>query len=185
MKNLLWVILVTFLVGCTLAPQKLKVMPVLSFESLQGVVVPIELVIEDNRAEDSILGYRNAKKEGAISFDGSLVSALGESIQKALLKQGVKMHKGPEPMVRLSIEVEKLNYSTPDKSWVSHIAMQGEILLTVSRNDASFKKRFSGNRSQDVATAPSVEFNENYMNALLSELVNKAMNDREVINFLK
>ncbi len=185
MRNLVWVALVVTLMGCTLAPQKLKVMPELSFEALHGVKVPIELVIEDNRAEDSILGYRNAKKEGVIGFDGSLVSALGESIQKALLKQGVKMHKGPEPMVRLSIEVEKLHYSTPDKSWVSHIAMQGEILLTVSRADASFKKRFSGNKSQDVATAPSAEFNENYMNALLSELVNKAMNDREVINFLK
>ena len=123
--------------------------------------------------------------EGRIEFDGSLVAALGKSIQKALLSQDIKMHEGPEPMVKVSVEVEKLNYSTPDKSWVSHIAMEGEILLTVSRGDASFKKRFSGSRSQDVATAPSAEFNENYMNSLLSELVNKAMNDREVINFLK
>lgn len=49
----------------------------------------------------------------------------------------------------------------------------------------ALKSDFQENKSQDVATAPSVEFNENYMNALLSELVNKAMNDREVINFLK
>jgi uncharacterized lipoprotein YajG len=185
MKILVTTALVMALIGCTLAPQKLRVMPELSFDNLQGVKVPIELVIEDNRGNDSLLGYRNAKKEGAIKFDGSLVKSLGESIQKAFLRQGVKMHRGPEPMVKLSVEIEKLNYSTPDKSWVSHIAMEGEILLTLSRAGASFKKRFSGNRSQDVATAPSVEFNENYMNALLSELVNKAMNDREVIDFLK
>lgn len=173
------------LTGCTLAPQKLQVMPDLSFERLKGIEVPIELVIVDNRNNSSLLGYRNAKNEGPIEFESPLVKALGESIQQAMLAQGIEMTAGPETLVKVVLEVEKLNYYTPDKSWVSHIAMKGEILLTVSRTGSSFKKRFSGNRSQDVATAPSLEYNQKYMNALLSELVNKAMNDREVVNFLK
>ncbi len=185
MKKIIFATLVFLLTGCTLAPQKLQVLPELSFDRLKGIDVPIELVIVDNRENSSLLGYRNAKKEGPIEFESPLVQALGESIQQAMLVQEIKMSAGPESLVRVVLEIEKLNYYTPDKSWVSHIAMKGEILLTVSRAGSSFKKRFSGNRSQDVATAPSLEFNQKYMNALLSELVNKAMNDTEVVNFLR
>ncbi len=185
MNKIIFVTLILLLTGCTLAPQKLQVMPELSFDRLKGVEVPIELVIVDNRKNSSLLGYRNAQKEGPIEFESPLVQALGESIQQAMLAQGVEMAAGPETLVKVVLEIEKLNYFTPDKSWVSHIAMKGELLLTVSRAGSSFKKRFSGDRSQDVATAPSLEYNQKYMNALLSELVNKAMNDREVVDFLK
>ncbi len=185
MKVLLSLALVSLLAACTLAPQKVQVMPSLSFEALKGLQTPIELVVEDNRKITSRLGYRNAKKEGAIEFSTPLVQALGKSMQKAMLAQGVNMKRGNEPFTKLTLRVNKLEYTSPDQNWVSHIKMKGEISLLVSRGGAGFKKRFSANRSQDVATAPSLEFNEKYMNALLSEIINKAMNDRDVINFIQ
>lgn len=185
MKILLGLFLVGLLAACTLAPQKVQVMPSLSFKALKGLQAPIELVVEDNRKVTSRLGYRNSKKEGVIEFSTPLVQALGESIQKAMLIQGVNMRRGDEPLTKMTLRVDKLEYTSPDQNWVSHIKMNGEILLLVSRGGASFKKRFSANRSQDVATAPSLDFNEKYMNALLSEIINKAMNDRDVMNFIR
>ncbi len=184
MRIIPYLLSLTILAGCTLAPQKVAVMPSLSFIKLSGVTHPIELRVEDNRSNSQLLGYRNSRKEGAIKFKTPLVQAVGESVKKAMLAQDVKMRAGPEPLTVLTLKIEKLQYSSPNESWVSRIEMQGEILLQVSRAGSSFKKRFAGNRGQDVATAPSEQFNEKYMNALLSELINKAMNDPEVVRFL-
>ncbi len=185
MKNVFYIVLFSCLTACALAPQKVQVLPLLSFSQLNGLVTPIELLVADNRENTLLLGYRNAKKEGEIAFKLPLVQSLGKSIQKAMLAQGVKMQKGNEPFTRLTLQIDKLRYSTPDESWVSRVKLEAEISMLVSRGGSSFKKRFSANRSQDVAIAPSEAFNEKYMNGLLSEIINKAMNDRDVINFLK
>mgnify|MGYP000036743862 CR=1 FL=1 len=185
MRNVFYMVLFTCLTACTLAPQKVQVLPSLSFTQLNGLLTPIELLITDDRKNTLLLGYRNAKKEGEIEFKAPLVQSLGESIQKAMLAQGVKMHKGSDPFTRVTLQIDKLRYSTPDESWVSRVKLEAEISMLVSRGGSSFKKRFSANRSQDVAIAPSADFNEKYMNGLLSEIINKAMNDRDVINFLK
>jgi len=184
MKFLGNLLLVLFLAGCALGPQKVQVMPSLAFENLKGVQIPIELVVVDQRKNTGVLGYRNAKQQGVIEFKTPLVNALGSAMQNAMLVQGISMQQGNEPFTKLTVQVDKLQYSSPNESWVSRIKMNAQISILVSRGGASFKKRFSANRSQDVATAPSLEFNEKYMNALLSELINKAMNDRDVINFL-
>lgn len=171
--------------GCAKGPQKLDVAPILSLDNLNGVVTPIELVISDKRANENVLGYRNAKKQGVIGFTDSVAKSLGEGIQGALLSQGINMSRGPQPFTRLEVQVYNLEYFTPDESWVSSIEMKAEILIVVSRGGASVKKRFKANRKQDVVTAPNKEFNEKFMNTLLSELLNKALNDKEIVNFLK
>lgn len=171
--------------ACTLESQILKVQPELNFTQLTGVVVPVELVVKDNRGNKKILGYRNAKNEGELKLSPALEASIGKTMLEALSGQGVKTKKGPEPFTVVELSIDKLSYKSPDESWVSRIEMQAEITLSVSRGAASFKKRFSGNRNQDVATAPSQIFNQKYMNGLLSEIINKAMNDKEVVNFLK
>ena len=102
-----------------------------------------------------------------------------------MLAQDVDMKKGPEPLSKLEVTIVKLRYFSPDENWVSHIELEGEIVVTISRSGSSLTKRFAANRAQDVATAPTKEFNENYLNTMLSELFNKALNDKEVVNFLK
>lgn len=171
--------------GCASSPQKIDVAPVLALDELKGVVVPIELVISDKRENKNILGYRNAKKEGTLEFNDSLAKSLGETIKSALIYQGIDMSKGPQPYTRLEIQVDDLTYSSPDETWVSNIELSAEILLVVARSGASIKKRFKANRTQEVVTAPNKEFNEKFLNSLLSELLNKALNDKEIVNFLK
>lgn len=185
MKTLLVGAALLLLTACSSTPQKLTVAPELSFERLKGAKTGIELLISDERENTKILGYRNAKKQGEITFTQSLSQSLGESIQQAMLSQGVNMNKGPEPLTKLEVQILDLHYRTPDETWVSHIEMGAEILVSVTRGNTNIKKRFTSKRSQDVATAPTAEFNENFMNGMLSELLNKAMNDKEVSSFLK
>lgn len=185
MKYLFTLAITILLTACSSTPQKLTVAPELMFENLRGASTGVELVISDERENTKILGYRNAKKQGEISFTQPLSQSLGESIQTALLEQGIVMKKGPEPLTRLEVQIIDLHYHTPDETWVSHIKMGAEILVSVTRGNTNIKKRFASNRSQDVATAPTAEFNEGFMNGMLSELLNKALNDKEISNFLK
>lgn len=185
MKVLLILCGVLLLSACSTSPQKLNVLPDLSFGNIQGAKVAVELIISDKREDTKILGYRNAKRQGPITFSQPLSKTLGESIQKALQQQGVEMKKGPEPLSKLEVQVLDLFYRSPDETWVSKIEMGATILVSVTRGNSNIKKRFSANRHQDVATAPSAEFNQEFMNAMLSELLNKAMNDREIASFLK
>ena len=185
MKIVSILVVLMLLVGCSSTPQKLTVAPQLQFSELSGANTGVELIINDKRENTARLGYRNAKNQGEITFNASLSSSLGESIQQALLDQGIEMKKGPEPLTKLEIQVLELYYRSPDETWVSHIEMGAKILVSVSRGNTNIKKRFASNRSQDVATAPTAEFNENFMNAMLSELLNKALNDKEIANFLK
>lgn len=171
--------------ACTLKPQTLKVEPKLEFAGVQGIEIPISVDVMDKRAQPELLGYRNAKKEGQIGFNKPLADTLKKQIIKALQDQGATVGKTPEPATELVIEIHKLSYETPDESWVSSIEMHGELALKIKRGPTSLTKRFKANQSQDVITAPSEEFNETYLNVLLTTLVNKAMNDREVIGFIK
>lgn len=185
MKKLLSGLLIVMLTGCAVGPQSLKVAPELDFSQLKGVTVPIELVVTDERENTDLLGYRNAKNQGPISFEDSLAKSVGESLQVAMIEQDIAMQKGPEPLSKLKISIVKLRYSSPDENWVNHVALEGEIVVVISRSGSSLTKRFSANRAQDVATAPAKEFNEKYLNAMLTELFNKALNDKEIVNFLK
>ncbi len=184
MKTILICVLSIMLSACSLAPQKLTVLPVFDFVKLKDLPLSVELEVVDERGKTALLGYRNGKKEGAIEFNGALAKALGESMQQALEAQGVPMGWSGNSGIKISLHIEKFNYGTADKNWVSHIAMQGRILLKLNRTGSTLSKRFSVNRSQDVAIAPNAAFNQSYMNQLLSDLVNKAMNDPEIIEFL-
>jgi uncharacterized lipoprotein YajG len=185
LKKVIAMVTFAMLASCATGPQKLDVSPNLMLEALNGLITPIELVISDKREDKDVLGYRNAKNQGVISFTDSVAKSLGETVQAALVNQGVEMSTGEQPSTRLEIQIHDLRYFTPDESWVSTIEITAEILLVVNRGTASIKKRFSSNRKQDVVTAPNKEFNEQFMNAILSELLNKALNDKEVITFLK
>jgi uncharacterized lipoprotein YajG len=173
------------LAGCASAPQMLKVSPVLVLDNLTGVTIPVELVISDKRENVNLLGYRTAKNESEIGFSKSVAKSMGESIQSALIEQGVRISKDGNSATRLEVQLNQFSYATPDKNWVSSIEMKAEVLLVVSRSGSVLKKRFNANRKQDVIVAPTKEFNQEFMNTLLSELINKALNDNEISNFLK
>lgn len=171
--------------GCSLAPQKLNVAPTLDFSAVKGIEKPLKLTVIDMRESVDLLGYRNAKKEGPIGFSKPLAKVLEAQIIEALQAQGANTGNSPEPATEIMVEIHKLSYATPDESWVSHIEMHGEILLNIQRGMTNLKKRFSANQSQDVVTAPSLQFNEMYLNGLLTQVINKAMNDKEVVGFIK
>lgn len=170
--------------GCATSPQSVSVDPVLSLEGLKDVSTPLEIIVSDKRNNVKLFGFRNAKNEGEILFSDSVSKSLGESIQNALIYQGVNMTRSPKPVTKLEVELHELVYTTPDESWVSSVEVRAEVLLIVSRANSSLRKRFKANRKQDVVTAPTQEFNEKFMNTLLSELMNKALNDSEIANFL-
>ncbi len=184
MKKIIVAFLSLMLSACSLAPQKVTVLPVFDFAKLKDLPLVMALEVVDKRGQAKLLGYRNGKKEGAIEFNGALAKALGESMQQALEAQGVVMGWSENSGVKVSLQIETLNYGTADKTWVSHITMEGRVLLMLNRTGSTLSKRFSAKRSQDVATAPNEVFNQNYMNELLSDLINKAMNDPEIVGFL-
>ena len=186
MNRLVILLLVSIsMAACSLKPQTLKVEPKLDFAAVQGISIPVTVNVVDKRESPELLGYRNAKKEGEMRFSKPLADTLKVQITKALQAQGASTNKSPEPATELVVEIHKLSYYTPDESWVSEIEMKGEVVLNIRRGSTNLKKRFAANQSQDVVTAPSAEFNETYMNVLLTTLINKAMNDREVIGFIK
>jgi len=186
MKKFTLAFMVFLLVGCATSPQTLTVAPELVLTPLNGVVVPIELKVTDNRANTDLLGYRNAKQQGPISFSESLAKSIGETVEQALNEQGVETKVGgPEPKTVLEIEIDELKYWSPDESWVSRIEMKAEMSVKVSRGQTHIKKRFASNRMQEVATAPTAEYNQIFLNGMLTELLTKALSDREIVSFIK
>lgn len=180
-------VLLASLTGCTLAPQKLMVDPVFSFGNLNFIKGAVELNVTDNRKDKEVLGYRDANKNGQITFSNSLVAAIGESVKKSLVALGVDVN-GVSMAVdtnQIALEIIQLKYSSPDKNWVGHINLEAEILVKIKHSSAVMTKRFRSNRALDVATAPGEEFNEKLLNALLSDLINTVFTDREIISFLK
>lgn len=187
-NKILTVCLASFvLLGCALAPQNLNVKPELVVGDLKYMNDPVELYIRDQRSNTGLLGYRDGEKTASIMLSNSLVSAIGESVKSSLLNKGVKINTAEslDSSNKISIDVIKLVYSSPDKQWVNHINLDAELLVEIKHSSAVMKKRFKSNRSLDVATAPSEAFNEKLLNSLLSELISAVFNDKEIIAFLK
>jgi len=186
MKKWLAVLAMTGLVSaCSMQPHTIAVVPQLDFAAVNGIEKPIQVDVVDKREHPERLGFRNAKNEGEILFDAPLAETLKADIIKALQQQGAVTGKTPEPATQLTIEIRTLSYVTPNETWVNEIALKGEIALIIQRGATTMRKTFTADQSQDVVTAPSRDYNESYFNLLLTTLVNKALNDREVIGLIK
>ncbi len=186
MKKWLAILTMAGLVSaCSMQPHTIAVAPQLDFAAVKGIETPIQVEVVDKRENPERLGFRNAKKEGEILFNAPLADTLKADVIKALQQQGAVTGKTPEPATQLTVEIRKLSYSTPNETWVNEIALQGEVALTIQRGATTMRKTFTAEQSQDVVTAPSQDYNESYFNLLLTTLLNKALNDREVVGLIK
>ncbi|WP_396586290.1 YajG family lipoprotein [Bermanella sp. R86510] len=178
--------LVLVLSGCTaVGPQTIALSPTFEFSELNGVVIPIELIIADERENKDIIGFRNAKNKAPIKLEQSLAKTLGESIQKAMEEQGIIMTKTPEKLTKVQVIVKKLEYSSPNESWVSEVNLNALVTIKIERGKTSMTKNFSAERHQEVATAPNAKYNQKLTEELLTDLFSSVFSNSEIINFLK
>lgn len=178
--------LVWMLVACTApGPQSINLSPSYEFAQLKGVEIPIELVVVDQREETDIIGYRRARNDAPITLNQSLASTLGQSIQDAMLAQGIIMSKGPEPLTQIKVIVNEFRYWSPNKDWVSEVNLNATVTVQIQRGKTSLEKRFSAEKKQEVATAPNAKYNQKLADELLVNLIESIFSNNEIVNFLK
>ncbi|EAT13301.1 hypothetical protein HF888_07390 [Bermanella marisrubri] len=179
--SLVWV-----LAACTApGPQSIDLSPSYEFAKLDGVKIPIELVIVDEREDTNIIGYRRARNDAPISLNVSLASTLGQSIQEAMQQQGIVMSKGPEPLTQVKVIVNEFRYWSPNEDWVSEVNLNATVTVEIKRGKTSLEKKFSAEKKQEVATAPNAKYNQKLADELLVNLIESIFSNNEIVNFLK
>lgn len=184
MKNFLLFIFAFSLLSC--AHQDQKVTFDLKLEgglSSIGKGVGIDLVVIDARIDDTI-GEKIFSKEEKIKITSNenLAEVLQKKIYANLIKKGFK--KGWTKTIE--VEIVELNYQAKREFFVGNSSARMKIKVTINDNkkQSSFTKNFDAafNSFHFIAPLESTDFAT--INNLITEVINNAMSDKELLNKL-
>jgi uncharacterized lipoprotein YajG len=184
MKNLLLFVFALSLFSCVHQDQKITFD--LKFDDTQsniGKGVGVDLVVIDARIDDTI-GEKIFSKEEKIKIISSenLAEVLQKKISANLLQKGFK--KGWAKTIE--VEIVELNYQAKREFFVgsSNAAMKIKVTINDNKKQSSFTKNFDAAFNAFHFIAPLESTDLATINNLVTEVINNALSDKEVLSKL-
>jgi len=175
------------LTGCAFSPQQANLQPtvnIISSSEGQGIIVAIRVV--DERPSKS-LGRRGDGFGAAAEITSSvdLEAIIKDQISSALTARGFIINStNVASDTQLTVEIRMLQYSTFQNSWTGGVQVQGTLKASASKAGNNYEKMYRYDREESVIIVPTAKMNEEWLNATLSEVLNKLLSDENLIKFL-
>lgn len=175
------------LAGCTLSPQTINIKPGLDISALaKANSQRISIDVKDVR-KDNVIGLRGGVyKTASISTDTKTIESIYREVATAFNSLGfVVVSNDLDNINKLIIEIDQLTYNVAQKKLIWGIELFASIKVTA---DTAMKKStltLQDKRTKDYAKFPSMEQNEEMINKLVSTLLQRLLEDEEIIALLK
>ena len=175
------------LAGCTLSPQTINIKPSLDISALPKTNSQrISIDVKDVR-KDNVIGLRGGVyKTASISTDTKTIESIYREVAAAFNSLGfVVVSNDRDNINKLIIEIDQLTYNVAQKKLIWGIELFASIKATA---DTAMKKStltLQDKRIKDYAKFPSMEQNEEMINKLVSTLLQRLLEDQEIIALLK
>lgn len=184
LKRALLILPMTLLLtACSsLAPQQLTLTPAISINKPLPKT-PALVLVEDKRSSP-IIGYRVDRFENraAITFDDTkpvIQTALNNALQRA----GVTA-LGPGGYT-LTASLDELTYTAAIKGLNQQVKLSTSLRLKIELDGKQYSGRYSSNLDKKIVSTPSPEDNQQLVNQLLEQTLNRAMNDPKLLRFIQ
>ncbi len=186
MRKYLAIILGSVLMaGCALSPQDVDVNPKIVVEkpeqTIDGVV---SVAVYDDRISKS-LGNRGGVygKTNAINTTDKLPLALRSAVELGLRELGMTVTQSEE-VAQFQLYLDELEYEVPEGNYVTQVDLKTRVRVTAISGNERFTGSYSSTIRERVPSAPSEKKNEELVNKVLSDVLNRALADPELEDFL-
>ena len=186
MKNYLAILFGTMLLaGCALSPQDVDVNPRIAVEKPEQVIDGVvSVAVYDDRIS-KILGNRGGVygNTNAITTTDKLPLALRSAVELGLRELGMTVTQS-ETVAQFQLYLDELEYKVPEGSYITQVDLKAKIRVVVTSGGERFSGSYSSTLQERVPSAPSEKKNEELINTVLANVLNRALADPELEDFL-
>lgn len=177
--------------ACALSPQQITVAPELKpGDGSLGGGRKVVVTVQDER-EEPVIGRRGGvyADSSEITVANNLTAAIAEAVRKKLRSMGFSPVEaygiGTAEGMELRLIVDTLKYTHPDEASMGYdVELLSELRAQVSRANETFEGRYRVKKSRHFFNSPSARHNEELVNEVLSETLERAFADPRLLAFL-
>ena len=172
--------------GCAMSPQTVKVNPSVTVaESARETLSSrVSVTVFDERLTP-VIGHRGGVYDtNVITARDNLPLALRSAVERGLREMGasvVTSVKAPQ----LQVYLDSLEYTVPEGSYVTQVQVKAKIRVAVMHAGKRFEGSYSADISERVPKAPSDKKNEELLNQVLSDVLERLFADQKLQGFMK
>ncbi len=168
--------------GCTLglgqAGIKPDVTPLAASIKLSG---PVVVTVYDERAV-SWLGDPGAVG-GHIDISDTLGEGVKQAIEATLEDAGMTPDNSSEAP-QFQVYIDTLNYSIPAGEFLSYIDLTANIRVNVRTDEGTYQNIYSARERRSLKSVPEKEDSLVMVNEILTMAINRAFEDRKLIDYI-
>jgi uncharacterized lipoprotein len=187
MKTVLIILFISlFFSACALSPQVISINPELTVteNTTTNSSASLNLLVTDKR-QSSTLGHRGGvyKDTAVIKTEGDITTKIHQNLSNAFNKAGYKVEQSSTTLLEVSII--ELTYQGHGENRVGEIDVSAKILATVNNSETKVTKSYKASRKKEVLKAPSDEKNEEMINEILGDVIQRVLDDEELLAYIK
>lgn len=172
--------------GCAMSPQAIKVNPSVTVaESIRDTLSSsVSVTVFDERLTP-VIGYRGGVYDtNVITARDNLPLALRSAVERGLREMGASVvASGNTP--QFQVYLDSLDYRVPEGSYVTQVEVKAKIRVSVMHAGKRFEGSYSADVSERVPKAPSDKKNEELVNQVLSDVLERLFADQKLQDFMK
>ncbi|AMO57793.1 hypothetical protein GZ77_13110 [Endozoicomonas montiporae] len=172
--------------GCAMSPQSIQVNPSVTVaESVRNSLSSsVSVTVFDERLTP-VIGFRGGVYDSnEITARDNLPLALRSAVERGLREMGVSVVTSGEAP-QFQVYLDSLEYRVPEGSYVTSVEVQTRIRVAVLHKGKRFEGSYSADISERVPKAPSDKKNEQLVNQVLSDVLERLFADQKLQSFMK
>jgi uncharacterized lipoprotein len=179
-------LLIALVSACAQSPQRINVQPTLSVKGDPIGSGRAILVSAADERPNKVLGTLGGvySSTATLMVGNNIEQALTGAANALLAAQGYVVNSPDPSALQLTIVVESLTYLPQEQPVGSDVKLAAVLRAEVSKQGETFSGRYQSNAERRSVTRPDQRDNEKYVNALLSETLERMFDDNRLRDFL-
>ena len=172
--------------ACVLNPQTVRVDPELKpAQASPGETgTTFQLIVQDLR-DSNVLGERatDENETAPIKSEEDLSERIASKLAAAFTEAGFEIDETANK--QLVVNIIELAYQGYGETRVSEVEVSSEIHATAVTENGNFSKQYKAKHRKEVLKAPGSATNEELINDVFAAVVQRVLDDTELLTYLK
>ncbi|WP_019528196.1 YajG family lipoprotein [Dasania marina] len=185
-KKLLLVIAAAAMAACAYSPQQVMIQPELEVaDDIYGQGRIVAVLAEDQRSNKAI-GSRGGAYPGTslITPANDVGEAMVKAAKAGLRQQGFSVDSDQPPAATVKVIVDTLTYENDKDTVTAKVNLLAVLRVEINVAEKNHSGVYKSAISQQLVIKPTAATNEKLINKVLSQTLQRALNDPKVKAFL-
>lgn len=185
-KYFIFMPLMLLLTACAFQSESIALKPQVNVSATQiGMGKSIAVEVVDVRNDTSLGGRASGYGPAAnISLADDIVKVVKTEVSQGLMKKGFKVVADENNPRKLIVRIVGLQYQQRTGFWAISIIVTSSLEAVAQNNGKNYQQMYRSRVEHQVLVTPTSGADTGYVNAAISDLLNKLLNDEQLLIFL-